>query len=59
MFDDDAITISDDSSPAATELLEAVEWLRQEGFLTNDVRPFAGLLNEGDDGVDIDVDDLG
>lgn len=46
MFEDDAITISGDDSPQAQELLDAVEWLRHEGYLSGEDRPFQDLLDE-------------
>lgn len=48
MFEDDADTmpgICDND-----ELAEAVEWLRNEGFLSGESRPFASLLPSDDEG---------
>lgn len=42
-YDDDCDTLPETLS---SELLEAVEWLRGEGFLTGEQRPFASLLEE-------------
>jgi hypothetical protein len=48
LFEDDADTLpGTDTSDA---LSEAVEWLRAEGFITGEQRPFARLLRDADEG---------
>lgn len=45
MFDfDDADTLPGTEMPS--ELLEAVEWLKAQGYISGEDRPFEGLLRE-------------
>ena len=48
MFEDDADTVPGLSE--SDELAEAVEWLRAEGYLSGEARPFASLLGPKDTG---------
>ena len=45
-IDDDADTIPADATP--NELLEAVEWLKEQGYVTREERPFASLLRDAE-----------
>ena len=42
MFHDDADTFPG-TGDVSSELLEAVEWLKQQGYLTGEERPFEAL----------------
>lgn len=44
IFEDDADTLPGIGD--AQELTEAIEWLRQEGYLSGEERPFEKLLRE-------------
>jgi len=47
LFEDDADTLP--GTDTADALSEAVEWLRAEGFITGEQRPFASLLRDAND----------
>lgn len=44
IFEDDADTLP---GIGDTELMDAVEWLRREGYLSGEERPFEKLLEDG------------
>jgi hypothetical protein len=44
-FDDDADTFPG-TGDVSSELVEAVEWLKSQGYITAEERPFEGLLRE-------------
>jgi len=45
-FEDDCDTIPGNDGASNSELLEAIEWLRGQGFLNGEARPFSSLLKE-------------
>lgn len=49
-FDDALLSEEADTIPgdtdASSELLEAVEWLKEQGYLTREERPFESLLKD-------------
>jgi hypothetical protein len=45
IFEDDADTLP--GTGDSRELEEAIEWLRQEGYLSGEERPFEKLLRDG------------
>lgn len=44
---DDADTIPAEGD-VSSELLDAVEWLKEQGYLTREERPFASLLKDAE-----------
>lgn len=45
IFEDDAHTLP--GTGDAQELTKAIEWLRREGYLSGEERPFERLLRDG------------
>ncbi|MDP2340477.1 MAG: hypothetical protein Q8O67_05950 [Deltaproteobacteria bacterium] len=48
MFHDDDADTFPGHGDTSSELLEAVEWLKQQGYISREERPFEGLLREAD-----------
>lgn len=47
LLDDEADTLPG-TADTSSELLEAVEWLKEQGYLTREERPFASLLKDAE-----------
>ncbi len=50
MFEENDADTVPGPGQASSELFEAVVWLRQQGFLTGEERPFESLLRDADCG---------
>lgn len=48
LLSDEADTLPGNGDEASSELLEAVEWLKEQGYLTREERPFASLLKDAE-----------
>ena len=46
--DDDADTLPGTTTLGESELLEAVEWLKNQGYISGEQRPFASLLKDAE-----------
>ena len=49
MYEDDADTLPG-TGETSSELLQAIEWLKQQGYLSGEERPFEAMLREADVG---------